>query len=99
MYIPASNQVGVFTVGGVTCVLGSGSTAGLTKAVTAFSVSGSQLVANNGTVVTDPGLLAAITTIKIGSASGTSAFYNGAIRELALWNSVLPSLTAKALTA
>lgn len=79
--------------------IGGGSVSSNLKSAITWNASGRSLVANNGTVASDANFPGAITSVFVGSAAGSSAFVNGPISRLTVWNSRLPDATLKAMTA
>lgn len=85
----------------IVATLGSGNwTSGTGKAMTTWSPgAGGSVVANNGTVATNVAVFSgSVSSPKIGSYGASSQFLDGYFSRIAVWNTKLSDITAKALT-
>jgi parallel beta-helix repeat protein len=70
----------------------------LVKSGIAWDATGRSLVLKNGTVATDANAMTPATTFHLGSISGSSAFFDGNIQRIAVFNSKLSNSTLGSFT-
>lgn len=83
----------------LSATLGAGANTGATIAAVGWDANGRSVVGNNGTVASNSQIFTGTQNQPyIGSADGSSVFYNGYIQRITSWPSRLPDATLKALT-
>lgn len=84
----AGNNLTTAITAGLTTV-NTGTWTGIVGSGLAWNASGRTLILNNGTAATDAQATTPATTFHLGSTSGSSAFFSGYIRRVAIFNNAL----------